>query len=173
MYNNFCYINNIPEVQLGQFRQAIRALSSGDAHTTSIRVDFATLEIPNVVFLPPLHSLIMDSLVGTLIFERAARVMARISVLKGRSLSFHRFVFKQYHQGYIKADILAPILSECERLSPSDWEKLYPLSAQQLRDLNASQAKSNQLLLSIVSITICSHNDLISEYNDFNLTTIS
>ncbi|MQL89521.1 hypothetical protein Taro_022095 [Colocasia esculenta] len=50
--------------------------------------------------------------------------------------------------GHIKADVLAPILSECERLSPADWTKLYPLSAQQLGDLNASQASSNQPPLS-------------------------
>ncbi|MQM21334.1 hypothetical protein Taro_054373 [Colocasia esculenta] len=51
-------------------------------------------------------------------------------------------------QGHIKADVLAPSLSECERLSPADWTKLYPLSAQQLGDLNASQASSNQPPLS-------------------------
>ncbi|MQM14387.1 hypothetical protein Taro_047314 [Colocasia esculenta] len=125
MYCDFCYLNSIPEVQLGQFRQAIRALSSRVAHTEPLQVDFATLKIPDVVFLPPLHSLIMDSSVGTLMFERAA----------------------QYLQGYLKADILAPILSECERLSPTDWEKLYTLSAQQLQELNASQARSHQPLL--------------------------
>ncbi|MQM06827.1 hypothetical protein Taro_039656 [Colocasia esculenta] len=147
MYCDYCYLNSIPEVQLGQFRQAIRALSSRVAHTEPLRVDFATLVIPDVVFLPPLHSLIMDSSVGTLMFERAAQVMARLSVQEGRNLSFYRFVFKQYLQGYFKADILAPILSECERLSPADWEKLYTLSAQQLQELNASQAHSHQPLL--------------------------
>ncbi|MQL72379.1 hypothetical protein Taro_004710 [Colocasia esculenta] len=78
---------------------------------------------------------------------RAAQVMAKLSVQEGRNLSFHIFVFKQYPQGYLKADILAPILSECERLLPADWEKLYTLSAQQLQELNASQARSNQPLL--------------------------
>ncbi|MQM13657.1 hypothetical protein Taro_046583, partial [Colocasia esculenta] len=73
MYNDYCYLHNLPKVQLGQFRLAIEALSFKDAHTCSIQVDFATLEIPDVVFLPPLHSLIMDSAVGTLIFQRAAR----------------------------------------------------------------------------------------------------
>ncbi|MQM11863.1 hypothetical protein Taro_044774 [Colocasia esculenta] len=144
MYSNYCYVNRLPESQLGQFRAAIRALSSSTAHTDSLQVDFATLVIPDVVFLPPLHALIMDSSVGTLIFERAARVMARLFVQDGRDLSFPRFVFKQYLQGHIKADVLAPILSECDRLSPADWTKLYPLSAQQLEDLNASQASSNQ-----------------------------
>ncbi|MQL70834.1 hypothetical protein Taro_003164 [Colocasia esculenta] len=147
MYCNYCYVNRIPESQLGQFREAIRALSSSTAHSESLQVDFATLVIPDVVFLPPLHALIMDSSVGTLIFERAARVMARLFVQEGRDLYFPRFVFKQYLQGHIKADILAPILFECDRLSPSDWTKLYPLSAQQLEDLNASQASSNQHLL--------------------------
>ncbi|MQM23257.1 hypothetical protein Taro_056320 [Colocasia esculenta] len=124
MYSNYCYVNRLPESQLGQFRAAIRALSSSTAHTESLQVDFATLVIPDVVFLPPLHALIMDSSLGTLIFERAA-------------------------MGHIKADVLAPILSECEWLSPADWTKLYPLSAQQLGDLNASQASSNQPPLSL------------------------
>ncbi|MQM09716.1 hypothetical protein Taro_042593 [Colocasia esculenta] len=149
MYCDYCYLHNIPEVQLGQFRQAIHDLSSRVAHTQPLRVDFSTLVIPDVVFLPPLHSLIMDSSVGTLMFEWAAQVMARLSVQEGRNLAFHRFVFKQYLQGYLKADVLAPILSECERLSPADWEKLYTLSAQQLKELNTSQARSHKPLLTL------------------------
>ncbi|MQL94590.1 hypothetical protein Taro_027248 [Colocasia esculenta] len=148
MYSNYCYVNRLPESQLGQFQEAIRALSSCTAPSDSLRVDFSTLVIHDVVFLPPLHALIMDSSVETLIFERAARVMAKLFVQDGRDLSFPRFVFKQYLQGHIKTDVLAPILSECERLSPTDWTKLYPLSAQQLGDLNASQASSNQPPLS-------------------------
>ncbi|MQM17893.1 hypothetical protein Taro_050871 [Colocasia esculenta] len=148
MYCNYCYAHRLPKSQLGQFRAAIRALSSSAAHTESLKIDFSTLVIPNTVFLPPLHALIMESSVETLIFERAARVMARLFVQDGRDLSFPRFVFRQYLQGHIKADVLAPILSECERLSPEEWQKLYPLSAQQLSDLNASQANSNQPLLS-------------------------
>ncbi|MQL93445.1 hypothetical protein Taro_026089 [Colocasia esculenta] len=123
MYSSYCFVNRLLESQLGQFCAAIRALSSSTAHAESLQVDFATLVIPDVVFLPPLHALIMDSSMGTLIFERTAR-------------------------GHIKADVLAPILSECERLSPEEWTRLYPLSAQQLDDLNASQASSNQPLLS-------------------------
>ncbi|MQL86471.1 hypothetical protein Taro_019010 [Colocasia esculenta] len=75
-------------------------------------------------------------------------VMGRILVQKGNSLAFHKFVYREYHQGHIKSDVLAPLLSECERLSPSDWERLYPLTAQQLLDLNASQARLNQPPLS-------------------------
>ncbi|MQL75785.1 hypothetical protein Taro_008162, partial [Colocasia esculenta] len=123
MYSNYCYVNRLPESQFGQFRAAIRALSSSTTHTESLQVDFATLVIPDVVFIPPLHALIMDSSVGTLIFERAAR-------------------------GHIKADVLAAIHSECERLSPKEWTKLNPLSTQQLGDLYASQASSNQPPLS-------------------------
>ncbi|MQL70070.1 hypothetical protein Taro_002365 [Colocasia esculenta] len=115
------------------------------SHRTGISspVDFATLKFPDIVFLPPLHSSIMDSSVGTLVFERAARVMARLHVYEGRDLSFQRFVFKHYLEGQISADILAPILSECERLTSDEWLKHYPLSAQQLSDLNASQAQAN------------------------------
>ncbi|MQL96727.1 hypothetical protein Taro_029409 [Colocasia esculenta] len=148
MYSNYCYVNRLPESQLGQFRATIRALSSSTAHTESLQVDFATLVITDVVFLPPLHALIMESSMGTLIIERAATVMARLFVQDGRDLSFPRFVFRQYLQGHIKVDVLAPILSECERLFPEEWQKLYPLSAQQLSDLNASQASTNQPPLS-------------------------
>ncbi|MQL77742.1 hypothetical protein Taro_010154 [Colocasia esculenta] len=130
--------------ELGQFRQALSTLGSGNAHTSSIQVDFATLEIPDVVFLNPLHSLVMESAVGTMIFERFAMVMGRISVQKGGSVSFHIFVFREYHQGHIRSDVLAPLLSECEHLSPSEWEQLYPLIAQQLTALNVSQARSGQ-----------------------------
>ncbi|MQL91867.1 hypothetical protein Taro_024483 [Colocasia esculenta] len=85
MYSNYCYVNRLPESQLGQFRAAIRALSSSAVHTESLQVDFATLVIHDVVFLPPLHALIMDSSVGTLIFERAARVMPKLFVQDGRT----------------------------------------------------------------------------------------
>ncbi|MQL77067.1 hypothetical protein Taro_009470 [Colocasia esculenta] len=44
-------------------------------------------------------------------------------------------------QGHVNADVIAPLLSECERLSPSEWVRFYPLSAQQLTDLNVSQAR--------------------------------
>ncbi|MQM22323.1 hypothetical protein Taro_055374 [Colocasia esculenta] len=45
-----------------------------------LQVDFATLEIPDVVFLPPLHSLIMESVVGSLIFERSAQTLVVFEV---------------------------------------------------------------------------------------------
>ncbi|MQM09222.1 hypothetical protein Taro_042096 [Colocasia esculenta] len=93
-------------------RKAISLLQSAVAHTHSIAVDYATLEIPDVVFLPPIHSLVMESSMGTLIFERFERIMARVSIQLGKSLPFHRFVFREYYRGHIKSDILAPILSE-------------------------------------------------------------
>ncbi|MQL85281.1 hypothetical protein Taro_017797 [Colocasia esculenta] len=43
MYSNYCYVHRLPESQLGQFRSAIRALSSSTAHTEPLQVDFATL----------------------------------------------------------------------------------------------------------------------------------
>ncbi|MQM08936.1 hypothetical protein Taro_041796 [Colocasia esculenta] len=144
MFNNYRYLNNLPEVQLGQFRQAIRSLGSHDAHTDAIKVDFATLKLPEVVFLPPLHSLIMDSYVGSIIFEHFARVMGRIHVQRGNLVAFNRFLFREYIQGHISSEVLAPLLSKCERLSPTEWARFYPLSAQQLDDLNASQAREHK-----------------------------
>ncbi|MQL96594.1 hypothetical protein Taro_029281 [Colocasia esculenta] len=103
MFCNYCYVNSLDEPQLGQFCAAISALQS--THCEPLQVDFAILKFPDIVFLPSLHSLIMDSPFGTLVFERAARVMAR--------------------------------------LTSDEWLKHYPLSAQQLSDLNASQAQAN------------------------------
>ncbi|MQM00823.1 hypothetical protein Taro_033574 [Colocasia esculenta] len=74
-------------------------------------------------------------------FEHFARVTGRIKMQKGYLVAFHRFLFREYHQGHVSADVLAPALSECERLSPIDWIQFYPLSAQQLSDVNESQAR--------------------------------
>ncbi|MQL96123.1 hypothetical protein Taro_028791 [Colocasia esculenta] len=50
--------------------------------------------------------------------------------------------------GFIKSDVLAPLLSEYERLSPSEWEKHYHLVAQQLDTLNSSLVRSGKPSLS-------------------------
>ncbi|MQL72660.1 hypothetical protein Taro_004979 [Colocasia esculenta] len=148
MFNNYQYINHLHEIQLGQFKQAIQALGSAAAHTEAIQVDFSSLQVSNSVFLPPLHSLVMESSVGSIIFERLARVMGRIHVQKGSVVAFNRFLFREYHLGHVSAEILAPLLSECERFSPADWARFYPLSAQQLSDLNESQAREGKPPLS-------------------------
>ncbi|MQL91359.1 hypothetical protein Taro_023972, partial [Colocasia esculenta] len=51
-------------------------------------------------------------------------------------------------QGHVSAEVLAPILSECERLTSSEWSKFYPLSAQQLFALNEAQAKEGKPAIS-------------------------
>ncbi|MQM03269.1 hypothetical protein Taro_036046 [Colocasia esculenta] len=139
------YVHRLPEVQLSQFKQAIKALSPGIAHTEAVRIDFATLQLPEEISLPQIHFLVMESSVGSIIFERFARVMGRIKVQKGFLVAFHRFIFREYHQGHVSAEVLAPILSECERLTPSEWTRLYPLSAQQLSDLNEAQAREDMI----------------------------
>ncbi|MQL69673.1 hypothetical protein Taro_001980 [Colocasia esculenta] len=129
---------------------AFRYSASG-RYTEAVQVDFATLQLPDTTFLPPLHSLIMDSSVGSIIFERFARVMGRIKVQKGYLVAFHRFPFREYHQGHVSVDVLAPALSECERLSSTDWIRFYPLSAQQLTDINDSQAREGNPPVSAVA----------------------
>ncbi|MQM04136.1 hypothetical protein Taro_036930 [Colocasia esculenta] len=119
-FNNYRYINNLPEVQLCQFKKVISALSPVLAHSSDIKVDFATLQIPEEIALPQIHFLVMESSVGSIIFERYARVLGRIKVQKGCMVSFSRFLFREYHQGHVKAEVLSPILSECERLTSSD-----------------------------------------------------
>ncbi|MQL99152.1 hypothetical protein Taro_031876 [Colocasia esculenta] len=51
-------------------------------------------------------------------------------------------------QGHVSAEVLAPILSECERLTSSEWSKFYPLSAQQLFDINEAQAREGKPAIS-------------------------
>ncbi|MQL68752.1 hypothetical protein Taro_001053 [Colocasia esculenta] len=73
LFNNYRYINKLPEVQLCQFKKAISALSPVPAHSSDIKVDFATLQIPEEIALPQIHFLVMESSVGSIIFERYAR----------------------------------------------------------------------------------------------------
>ncbi|MQM09365.1 hypothetical protein Taro_042232 [Colocasia esculenta] len=51
---------------------------------------------------------------------------------------------REYHLGHVKAEVLSPILSECERLTSSEWSQFYPLSAQQLSALNEAQAREGK-----------------------------
>ncbi|MQM09760.1 hypothetical protein Taro_042634 [Colocasia esculenta] len=148
LFNNYRYIHRLPEVQLCQFRKAISALSPVISHTSDIQVDFATLQIPEEIALPQIHFLVMESSVGSIIFERFARVLGRIKVQKGYLVSFSRFLFREYHQGHVKAEVISPILSECERLTSSEWSKFYPLSAQQLSELNEAQAREGKPAIS-------------------------
>ncbi|MQL96360.1 hypothetical protein Taro_029035 [Colocasia esculenta] len=148
MYNDYRFANKLPEIQLGQFRAVIAQLRTENPVNTSLQVDFTTLQMPDIVFLPKLNSLLMDSAMGPTIFERFARVMARITVQQGAPLAFHRFLFREYHRGYIKSDVLAPLLFECERHFPSDWEKHYHQNAQQLDTPNLSLARSDKPPLS-------------------------
>ena len=66
-------------MQLGQFQGAVALLKVENPVNCSFKVNFATLQIPDTMFLPKLHSLVMDSSVGPVIFERFGRVMGRIS----------------------------------------------------------------------------------------------
>ncbi|MQM22795.1 hypothetical protein Taro_055853 [Colocasia esculenta] len=80
MFQDYRFVNKLLEIQLGQFRGAIAPLRIENPVNTSLQVDFTTLKLPEIVFLPKLHSLPMDTVVGPSIFERFARVMARITV---------------------------------------------------------------------------------------------
>ncbi|MQL96327.1 hypothetical protein Taro_029003 [Colocasia esculenta] len=120
MYQDYCFVNRLPEVQLGLFRATIAQLRTENPVNTPLQVDFATLKMPEVAFLPKLHFLLMDFDVGPIIFERFSRVMARIFVQRGAPLAFHRFLFKEYQRGFIKSSVLAPLLAESERFVNSD-----------------------------------------------------
>ncbi|MQM20637.1 hypothetical protein Taro_053661 [Colocasia esculenta] len=105
LFNDYRYVHKLPEVQLGQFQGAIASLKIENPVNCSFKVDFATLQILDSVFLPKLHSLVMDSSVGSVIFERFARVMGRISAQQGRLPSFQRFIFWEFHLGHITSEV--------------------------------------------------------------------
>ncbi|MQM18090.1 hypothetical protein Taro_051075, partial [Colocasia esculenta] len=148
LFNNYRYVHRLLDVQLSQFKRAISALTPDISHTSDVQVDFATLQVPEEIDLPQIHFLVMESSVGSIIFERFARVMGRIKVQKGCLVAFPRFLFREYHQGHVSAEVLAPILSECERLTSSAWSKFYPLSAQQLFEINEAQARDGKPAIS-------------------------
>ncbi|MQM08308.1 hypothetical protein Taro_041164 [Colocasia esculenta] len=75
LFNDYRYLHKLPEVQLGQFQGAIASLKIENPVNCSFKVDLATLQIPDTVFFPKLHSLVMDSSVGPVIFERFACVI--------------------------------------------------------------------------------------------------
>ncbi|MQM22265.1 hypothetical protein Taro_055315 [Colocasia esculenta] len=148
LFNNYRYVHRLPEVQLSQFRNAISALTPDISQTSDVQVDFATLQVPDEIALPQIHFLVMESSIGSIIFERFARVMGRIKVQKDCLVAFPRLLFREYHQGHVSAEVLAPILSECERLTSSEWSKFYPLSAQQLFEINEAQAREGKPAIS-------------------------
>ncbi|MQL88511.1 hypothetical protein Taro_021072 [Colocasia esculenta] len=80
--------------------------------------------------------------------EGILRVMGRIKVQKGYLVAFPRFLFREYHQGHVSAEVLAPILSKCGRLTSSEWSKFYPLSAQQLFEINEVQVREGKPAIS-------------------------
>ncbi|MQL89251.1 hypothetical protein Taro_021823 [Colocasia esculenta] len=53
-YNDFCYLRKQPEVQFGQFYGALATLRSEGPINCPFIVDFTTLKMPGVVFLPKL-----------------------------------------------------------------------------------------------------------------------
>ncbi|MQM22999.1 hypothetical protein Taro_056060, partial [Colocasia esculenta] len=139
---------HLPEVQFGQFHGALATLRTEGPVNCPFTVDFTTLKMPEVVFLPKFHSLVLDSSVGSHAFEIFARVIGRISAQQGRLPSFQRFIFREYHLGHISSAVLAPLISECERLSPTDWEKHFNQSALQLESLNSSLVQAGKPPLS-------------------------
>ncbi|MQL89703.1 hypothetical protein Taro_022283 [Colocasia esculenta] len=163
LFNNYRYVHRLPEVQLSQFKRAISALTPGISQSSDIQVDFATLHVPDEIALPQIHFHVMESSVGSIIFECFARVMGRIQVQKGYLVAFPRFLFREYHQGHVSAEVLAPILSECERLTSSEWSKFYPLSAQQLFSLNEAQAREGKPAISPATFLDMNSINLIND----------
>ncbi|MQL68137.1 hypothetical protein Taro_000400 [Colocasia esculenta] len=74
--------------------------------------------------------------------------MGRLSAKQGRLPSFWRFIFREYHSGCISSQTLAPLISECERLSPSEWETLYQASHLHLAAINSDLARQSKPTLS-------------------------
>ncbi|MQM23604.1 hypothetical protein Taro_056670 [Colocasia esculenta] len=138
LYSDFCYLNKLPEVQFYQFHSAIVMLRSEHPINLPLTVDFANLKVDSPVLLLNLHSLVFDSDAGSHAFDMFAKKMGRMSAKQGRMPSFLRFIFREYHSGRISSQVLAPLISECERLSPSVWETLYKEPHLQLQAINSS-----------------------------------
>ncbi|MQL91729.1 hypothetical protein Taro_024355 [Colocasia esculenta] len=113
-----------------------------------LKVDFSNLKVDSPVLLPKLHSLVFDSDAGSHAFDMFAKQMGRMSAKQGRMPSFLRFIFREYHSGRISSQVLGPLISECERLSPSAWETLYKESHLQLQAINSSLFRQNKPILS-------------------------
>ncbi|MQM21827.1 hypothetical protein Taro_054872 [Colocasia esculenta] len=92
--------------------------------------------------------------------------MGRISAQQGRLPSFQRFLFREFHLGHISSEVLAPLLSECERLSPTDWEKHYNQSALQLEALNSSLFKVGKPTLTAEAFLDLNSINLVKEPYD-------
>ncbi|MQL83074.1 hypothetical protein Taro_015558 [Colocasia esculenta] len=65
LYNDFCYLNKLPEVQFYQFHSALVMLRSERPVNLPLTVDFANLKVDSPVLLPKLHSLVFDSDAGS------------------------------------------------------------------------------------------------------------
>ncbi|MQM15088.1 hypothetical protein Taro_048026 [Colocasia esculenta] len=89
--------------------------------------------------------------------------MGRISTQQGRLPSIQRFLFWEFHLGHITSEVLAPLLSESERLSPTDWEKHYNQSALQLVTLNSSLFKAGKPSLSAEAFLDLNSINLVQE----------
>ncbi|MQM23345.1 hypothetical protein Taro_056409 [Colocasia esculenta] len=159
LYSDFCYLNKLPEVQFCQFHSKITVLKSELPLNLPLKVDFVTFKVDFPVLMPKLHSLVFDSDAGSHALDMFARQMGRMSAKQGRLPSFLRFIFREYHSGRISSQTLAPLISECERLTSSEWEILYQASHQQLEAINkdlVSQRKptlSAETFLDLNSIT--------------------
>ncbi|MQM12609.1 hypothetical protein Taro_045527 [Colocasia esculenta] len=148
LYSDFCYLSKLPEVQFYQFHSAIVMLRSEHSINLPLTVDFANLQVDSPVLLPKLHSLVFDSDAGSHVFDMFAKQMGRMSAKQGRMSSFLRFIFREYHSGRISSQVLAPLISECERLSPTVWETLYKEPHLQLQAINSSLIRQAKPILS-------------------------
>ncbi|MQL90200.1 hypothetical protein Taro_022779 [Colocasia esculenta] len=148
LYSDFCYLNKLPEVQFYQFHSAIVMLRSEQPINLPLSVDFVVLKVDSPVLLPKLHSLVFDSDAGSHAFDMFAKQMGRMSAKQGRMPSFLQFIFREYHSGCISSQVLAPLISECERLSPTIWETLYKEPHLQLQAINSSLVRQDKPILS-------------------------
>ncbi|MQL74066.1 hypothetical protein Taro_006414 [Colocasia esculenta] len=148
LYSDFCYLNKLPEVKFYQFHSAIVMLRSEHPINLPLTVDFATLKVDSPVLLPKLHSLVFDSDAGSHAIDMFTKKMGKMSANQGRMPSFLRFIFREYHSGRISSQVLAPLISECERLSPTVWETLYKEPHLQLQAINSSLIRHAKPIIS-------------------------
>ncbi|MQM14604.1 hypothetical protein Taro_047538 [Colocasia esculenta] len=148
LYSDFCFLSKQPEVQFFQFHSAVVMLRSERPVNIPLTMNFADIQVDSQVLLPKLHSLVFDSDAGSHAFDMFAKQMSRMSAKQNRMPSFLRFIFREYHSGRISSQVLAPLISECERLTPSVWGTLYKEPHLQLQAINSSLSRQAKPILS-------------------------
>ncbi|MQM18122.1 hypothetical protein Taro_051108 [Colocasia esculenta] len=123
MYHDYCFVNRLPKVQLGQFKGSIAKLCTENPVNVSLQVDFATLKMPERGAPLAFHRFL---------FREYQRGFIKSSVLAPLLAESERFVnsdwCRVYHESALQLGKLNTSLSQSNQLT---------LSPEQFMDLNS------------------------------------